>query len=190
VKFIRTFIAIELPTETRDHLFQTGKKMAVNVPDRVVRWVAPENIHLTLRFLGDTAEDKLSLIAAELDSISQDFQPFNLYLNELGCFPNRKRPRVIWAGLEGDLNALRGLQSRIEEAVQALGWQGDGRPFRAHLTIGRVKDRSQARQLDWGQQLEKKIIPVSAVNLIESQLRPGGPVYTIRHVSHMVSSGQ
>ena len=159
--------------------------MAENISNRAVRWVAPENMHLTLRFLGDTPEDKLTIISAELDTITKDFQPFSLYLDQLGCFPNRKRPRVIWAGLSGDLKTLNALQSRIEKVVQSLGWEGENRPFRAHLTIGRVKDSSQANRLDWDQQLEKQQISVSAVNLIESQLRPSGPVYTIRHESKL-----
>jgi 2'-5' RNA ligase len=183
VKNLRTFIAIELPAETRSYLFQSGQKMAENVPSRAVRWVAPENMHLTLRFLGDTPEDKLPMIAAELDAITQEFQSFELYLNEIGCFPNRKRPRVVWVGLAGDLKSLNALQGRIEQAVQALGWQAEGRPFRAHLTIGRVKDQSQAARLSWEQQLEQKAVSVSAINLIESMLRPSGPVYTIRHKS-------
>jgi 2'-5' RNA ligase len=187
---LRTFIAIELPPDTREYLFQTGKKMAVNISDRAVRWVAPENMHLTLRFLGETAEDKLPLISQALDNITSDFQPFNLFLNELGCFPNRKRPRVIWAGISGEMKILNALQRRIEDAVQALGWQGEKRPFRGHLTIGRVKDQSQGRQLKWDLSLEKREIPVSAVNLIESQLRPSGPVYTIRHCSFLENSGQ
>lgn len=161
--------------------------MAVNVSDRAVRWVAPENIHLTLRFLGDTAEDMLPRVAAELDAVAQNFQPFSLYLDQLGCFPNRKRPRVIWASLSGDLKTLNALQSGIETTVQSLGWEADNRPFRAHVTIGRMKDRSQAKKLVWEQRLEKTVVPVSAVNLIESQLRPDGPVYTIRHSSLLLT---
>lgn len=162
--------------------------MAEHISDRAVRWVAPENMHLTLRFLGDTPEDKLPVIAAELDAITQQFQPFELHLDQLGCFPNRKRPRVIWAGLSGELKTLNALQSRIEKAVQSLGWEGENRPFQAHLTIGRVKDSSQAARLSWQQPLEKQVVPVSAVNLIESQLRPSGPVYTIRHSSLLANS--
>lgn len=188
MKQIRTFIAVELPAEIRTYLFQTGKKMAVNISERAVRWVAPENIHLTLRFLGDTPEDKLPVIAAELDTISRAFQPFTLSLDQLGCFPNRKRPRVIWAGLSGDLKRLNALQSEIENAVQSLGWEGENRPFRAHLTIGRVKDNRQAKKLIWDQVLEKKAIPVSAVHLIESRLRPDGPVYMVQHSSLLVNS--
>lgn len=190
VKLLRTFIAIELPPDTQAYLFQTGKKMAAQISSRAVRWVAPENMHLTLRFLGDTAEDKLPLIAADLDKICQEFELFNLHLNEIGCFPNRKRPRVIWAGLAGGVKKLMALQGQIETAVQALGWQEDNRPFRAHLTIGRVKDQNQAKHLVWDQALEKKAVPVSAVNLIESQLRPTGPVYTVRHCSYLVNCEQ
>jgi 2'-5' RNA ligase len=190
VKLLRTFIAIELPPDTQAYLFQTGKKMAAHISDRAVRWVAPENIHLTLRFLGDTTEDKLPLISAELDKICQDFQPFLLYLSELVGFPNQKRPRDIWADLSGDLKKLMALQSQIESFVQSFGWQGENRPFQAHLTIGRVKDQNQAKQLIWDEPIEKKAVPVSAVNLIESRLYPTGPVYTVRHRSILVNSGQ
>ncbi|MFZ0544737.1 MAG: RNA 2',3'-cyclic phosphodiesterase [Candidatus Promineifilaceae bacterium] len=185
MKLLRTFIAIELPPEVRTYLFQTGQKMAGNVSNRAVRWVAPENMHLTLRFLGDTPKGKLPDITAELDAITRDFQPIRLHLDEIGCFPNRKRPRVIWAGLAGETQQLNALQHRIEMAVESLGWKGEKRLFRPHLTIGRVKDSSQANRLAWEQQLERKAVAVTAVNLIESLLRPHGPVYTIRHVSSL-----
>jgi 2'-5' RNA ligase len=185
VKLLRTFIAIELPGETRDYLFQTGRKMGTAVSDRTVRWVSPENMHLTLRFLGDTAADKLPLIADTLDKICADFQPFNLHLDTLGCFPNRIRPRVIWAGLGGDLKTLNSIQHRIEKAIQTMGWPAENRPFQAHLTIGRVKDQAEAGRLAWEQPLEKNLVQVSAVHLIESQLRPNGPVYTINHSANL-----
>lgn len=185
MKQIRTFLAIELSAEIRSYLFQSGQKMMGDLPRKVVRWVAPENMHLTLRFLGDTPENLLPKISAELDAITSQHQPFNLHLDQLGCFPNQKRPRVIWASLDGKLAPLYAIQNKIESAVQTLGWKREKRPFRPHLTLGRVKDPNQAFRLLWTQQLEKKEFSVSAIYLIESQLRPDGPVYTIRHSSEL-----
>jgi 2'-5' RNA ligase len=183
VKILRTFIAIELPTEIRQYLFQSGQRMMAETPPKAVRWVASENMHLTLRFLGDTPADKLPAISAELEAIANQFPPFSLHLDQLDGFPNQKRPRVISVSLAGETMPLQTIQSQIERAVQTLGWKREKRPFRPHLTLGRVKDQNQAHRLSWNQTLERNEFVVSAVNLIESQLRPGGPVYTIRHRS-------
>jgi 2'-5' RNA ligase len=185
VSIIRSFIAIERPAEIRAYFHQIGRFMSSNIPQGAVRWVAPDNIHLTLRFLGDTPEDKLPFVSAALDTIAVRYTPVSLHLDQVGCFPNRKRPRVIWVGLAGDLQFLNALQTEVEKAVQSLGWPAEGRPFRAHLTIGRVKDSSQAARLLWNQSLEKKEVPVSAVHLIESRLTPTGPIYTTRHSSSL-----
>lgn len=186
MKQIRTFIAIELPADIRRYLFQSGQQMSTDLPRGVVRWVAAENMHLTLRFLGDTAEDNLPEIAAQLDAITGQHQAFSLHLDQLGSYPNQKRPRIVWVGLGGELDTLNTLQSQIENAVQVMGWQREKRPFRPHLTLGRVKNPNLAHHLSWTQQLEKKEFLVSAVYLIESQLQRQGPVYTIRHSSKLI----
>ncbi len=147
-------------------------------------------MHLTLRFLGDTPENKLSEISAELDAITSHFQPFTLQLAQLGSYPNKIRPRVIWAGLSGETTTLKALQSQIATAIHRLGWQKENRPFRPHLTLGRIKDKSQAHRLTWNIPLENKAFTISAINLIESQLRPTGPIYTIQHSSFLVGSEQ
>jgi 2'-5' RNA ligase len=183
VKLLRTFIAIELPADIRHYLAQSGPQLTTGIPDKGVRWVAPENMHLTLRFLGDTAEDKLPQISAELDTITSQFQPFSLHLDQLGCFPNPKRPRVIWVSLAGALTPLQAIQKSIETAVNSLGWKREKRPFRPHLTLGRVRDKVHAAPLSFEQRLNPMEFSVTAVNLIESQLQPTGPIYTIRQSS-------
>ncbi len=187
---IRAFIAVALPTAVQVELSRVNDVLAGQVPPRSVRWVPPHLMHLTLRFLGDAAVATLPTLATALDGIAAHHAPFTLALSELGCFPNRQRPRVIWAGLTGDVAAAQALQADIERAVQGLGWAAEQKPFRAHLTLGRVQDgRPQdgrsLRDISWGTEVRKLAVPVTAVHLIESQLRPSGPLYTTRHTSQL-----
>lgn len=185
MKMIRAFIAISLPDEAKIELGRVAAALAHQMPARSVRWVKPELIHVTLRFLGKTAVTQLPIIAAELDHVAANHAPFSLHLNGLGCFPNRQRPRVIWAGLAGELAQVKALKQGIDEVLSPLGWEQGKRPFRAHLTLGRVKDSHKLRGVAWGAEVEQALVPVTAVHLIESQLRPAGPVYTVRHTSHL-----
>jgi RNA 2',3'-cyclic 3'-phosphodiesterase len=187
-KQIRLFIAISLPDTVRAVLGQANTALAAQVPPRAVRWVKPELMHVTLRFLGDTAVSHLPTLIAELDRVSAPQKPFSLVVSGLGCFPNRKRPRVIWAGLQGDLAQARALAASINAFLSSLGWEVETRPFRPHLTLGRVKNSRKLQGLDWGIEIEKMVVGVTAVHLIESQLKPSGPVYTVRHTSYLAGS--
>lgn len=180
---IRAFIAIALPQEVTAVLAQLSHTLSKQTPDRAVRWVEPERMHLTLRFLGDTAVAQLTAIAAELDRVTITHSPFPLHLHEIGCFPNRKRPRVIWAGLAGESRSLQDLKSDIDAFLLPMGWERENRPFKAHLTLGRVKDSHQLQDIHWGIPIPKAKWQVTAVHLIESQLRPQGPHYITRHSS-------
>ena len=182
---IRAFIAIDLPQNLKTELAQTGKRLARQLPDGSVRWVKPERMHLTLRFLGDTAVTQLPAIATQLDELAAHHTPFNLHLDKLGCFPNRKRPRVIWAGMAGNTNALLAFKQDLDERLASLGWEEEGRPYQAHLTLGRVKNSRAVSQVKWGVEMEKAGMGVTAVHLIESQLQRNGPIYTIRHTSQL-----
>lgn len=179
---IRAFIAVELPEAVRQFLYETALSLADRVPAGAVRWVKPGAMHLTLHFLGDTPVDKLPALGAGLDRVVGHRPSFALHLGELGCFPNPRRPRVIWAGVAGTGPALADLKRAVDEMLAPLGWAPeDDKPFQAHLTLGRVKHSNQLIQLPWGERLAPRPVPVDAIYLIESQLRPDGPVYTIRH---------
>ncbi len=182
---IRTFIAIHLSDSVQSELSKVQNNLKGQMPPDSVRWVKPEQIHLTLRFLGATAVSQLPHLVTALDAITLQHEPFTLQLSNLGCFPNQKRPRVIWAGIEGNLQAARALKAEIETAVAELGWEKDARSFRPHLTIGRVKESRQLQAIRWGSEINELEIPVSAVHLIESQLTRSGPIYTVRHSSHL-----
>lgn len=179
---IRAFIAVELPEAVRQFLYETALSLADRVPAGAVRWVKPGAMHLTLHFLGDTPVDKLPALSAGLDSVVRSRPSFGLQLGELGCFPNPRRPRVIWAGVVGTGPALADLKRAVDEMLAPLGWAPENdKPFQAHLTLGRVKHSNQLIQLPWGERLAPRPVPVNAVYLIQSQLNPDGPVYTIRH---------
>jgi 2'-5' RNA ligase len=188
MKMIRAFVAIDLPEDVKNALGEVSRQLANQVPTGSVRWVKPERMHLTVRFLGDTAVSQLPQISSTLDDMAKQHPPFSLHLSHLGCFPNERRPRVIWVGLQGNTNALLSLKQDVDQALAPLGWEVEKRPFRAHLTLGRVKDARKLADVKWGVDVEKLVVPVTAVKLIESQLRPLGPLYIIRHESKLLDS--
>jgi 2'-5' RNA ligase len=183
MKSIRAFIAITLPQLAVAALGSIGQQLAQSAPPGAVRWLRPETMHLTLRFLGESPVDRLDELAGRLDEVAAGHAPFELRLGRLGCFPNLKRPRVLWVGLEGESGKAEALAHGVEATVQALGWEPESKPFRPHLTIGRVKDGRGLERLAWDTKVEPAAVPVMAIHLIESQLRPSGPLYTIRHTS-------
>jgi 2'-5' RNA ligase len=182
---IRLFIAIDLPERVKDVLTETAVRLSKNVPDRAVRWVNRAQMHLTLRFLGDTAVAQLPALQDQLTQLTAHYPAFQLRLDGLGAFPNRQRPRVVWVGLAGELAGLQPMQAELEERVVGLGWQREERPFSPHVTLGRVKDAGRVQALDWSVGLAELGVPVTAVQLVQSELRPSGPVYTVRHVAYL-----
>ncbi len=177
---IRLFVAIDLPEEVKDLLAATAVQLGHHLPKRAVRWVHREQMHLTLRFLGDTAVAQLPGLQQELTQLAAQHQPFRLRLSGVGAFPNQKRPRVVWVGLAGDVAPLKLLQSELEDRMVGLGWSREKRLFNPHLTLGRVKDAGQARRLHWDVQVAEVKFGVTAVQLVQSELRPSGAVYTVR----------
>lgn len=184
---IRAFIAIDLSDEAKAVLADVSGALASQTPQGVVKWVEPHRMHLTLRFLGNTPLDRLDELTDALDEAAQTHAPFTLRLDALGCFPNERRPRVVWVGVEGDLAQAEALRAAIEERVRLLGWEPEEKPFRPHLTLGRVKDRKATIDLPWGQGVAPANITVEEVVLFESQLRRSGPRYIVRHVSRLGS---
>ncbi|MDT8306761.1 MAG: RNA 2',3'-cyclic phosphodiesterase [Anaerolineae bacterium] len=182
---IRAFIAIKLPADVQEVLRAVSEELAPRLPDRAVTWVRPERMHLTLRFLGDTPVAQLEDLVVALDAVAAKEQPFTLQLGQLGAFPNQRRPRVIWVGLAGEVEAATTLQQALDTALVPLGWQPDSKKFSPHLTLGRVKRKDDRINLPWGQAVVPTAFTVSEIHLMESQLRPQGPLYTVRHSSRL-----
>ena len=177
---IRAFIALELPDQARldiaavqNDLTSAGLKL---------RWVKPQNIHLTLKFLGDVDRAKITDICDSITSVACQHQSFNLQPKGLGCFPGVKNPRVIWTGVSGTLDALKTLQADVEKTLIPHGFKAERRPFRGHLTIARVKSRLNpgklAQALRNYSDFRSDIFAVKQVTLYQSLLEPEGPLYT------------
>jgi len=182
---IRLFIAIDLPEAVKAVLLETAAHMGRQLSNRAVRWVKPAQMHLTLRFLGDTAVSQLPALQSQLTQLTSQHTSFRLHLNGVGAFPNRKRPRVVWVGLDGDVAVLQTMQAELEEQIMQLGWSREKRPFSPHVTLGRVKDAKKVQALDWHVALERLVFEVTAVQLVQSDLRPSGAVYTVRHLAQL-----
>lgn len=185
---IRTFIALHLPPAVEQTLLGTIHHYRPRFPAGSVRWVRPDQLHVTLRFLGETAVSLLPTIQQQLDQIASHHAPLTLALGQLGCFPNCQRPRIFWVGLEGELERLHALQQEIEAMANQLGWAREKRPFSPHLTLGRSKDGQPPQGAAWRGPVTRgeTQMQLAAVALVESQLHPSGAVYTVRHVSHLL----
>ncbi len=182
---IRAFIAIQLPPEVRSALNVHSQALAAQVPLGSVRWVKPEALHLTLAFLGDTAVSLLPQVQAEMDRASARLVPFALLVSGFGCFPNCRRPRVLWAGISGDVAAARALKAQLDDGLARLGWPTEEREFTPHLTLGRVKDGRLLHDQRWPETLPAYAVPVNRIHLMQSVLRPEGPRYSVRHTSYL-----
>lgn len=180
----RLFIAINPPEKLRDllqqqqyRLFELGLK---------VKWVERENLHLTLEFLGDTELAKLSTLRNILSQAVESSDALSLRLKGMGAFPNLHQPRVIWAGLEGQVSKLVELQQRIRQGLQDGGLPFDRKPFNPHLTLGRVKDIRPGFSSEHLNQVISSIKDqpseswsVNRVDLMQSELGGPAPRYTI-----------
>jgi 2'-5' RNA ligase len=179
---IRAFIAIELPDAVKRTATGVSTQLAAAVPDGSVRWVKPNAMHLTLRFLGDTAESLVPALSQAMDQAVAAQPAFTLALGQLGAFPIPQRPRVLWLGLRPVPPAAFGaLKTAVDAALVPLGWAAETKPFTAHLTLGRVRDGRRLERVPWDLSVPTAAFPVGAIHLIESDLRPDGPRYTVRH---------
>ncbi len=181
---LRAFIALSVPPEAQRVLEPTVQRVSAVAPG-AVRWVNLDGLHLTLKFLGNVDAGRVDGIAQGMRLACRDLVPFELTLSELGVFPNESRPRVVWAGVQGDLDPLIKLQAAIEAAMAGLGFAPEKRPFAPHLTLGRVQERaSSAQRSRLGRAVATCLIEASQpwlveeVHLVRSDLGPQGAAYT------------
>lgn len=178
---IRSFLAFELPPEIRGQIGAVSKELQkTRMP---VRWVKEENIHLTMIFLGSLNEDVIDEIKERVPSVVKGFSTIKTRLNGVGVFPHWRKPRVIWAGLDGEIERLSNLRDELQAELKVLGPGQEKRPFRPHLTIGRFKGRVDRDEdlkwiLDRYQDISSDLCSLNELILFKSDLRPDGPVYT------------
>jgi 2'-5' RNA ligase len=180
---VRAFIAIELDKRLCGKLGELQDRLRADVPSGLVRWVRPEAMHLTLKFLGDVPVEQVPAIAQAMRQACDKHPPFAGTLSELGCFPNADRPRVVWVGIQDVSGVLAVLQRDVDRAVAALGFEPERRRFHPHLTLGRVKSRDREAVAVLGEYISRARVKVgtiqaNAVHLMRSDLLPGGAVYT------------
>ncbi len=180
---IRAFIAITPPTtlqQTMAEVRQVFERLSVPW-----RWVTPDHIHLTLRFLGNVSDESVSSLHQAMAQTAQGQTAFPLRARALGCFPHPARARVLWVGLDDPSQALERLNERLMAALIPLGFPSEDRPFHPHLTLARAQNRVPSSRLlpmlqtyqnrDFGEFL------VMQIHLVQSQLHRGGALHTILH---------
>ena len=181
---VRSFIAIELPDELKVGLAELEAQLKQGKPPSV-KWVDPSSIHLTLKFLGNIAVDRISAITRAMEEATRELSPFQLKVTGLGVFPNLKRVQVVWVGIGGEVDKLGQLQQRIESNLVPLGFTAESRRFTPHLTLARLRDRASADERQrFGQLIASTkfeavyTIKVDALNLMRSQLTREGAIYS------------
>lgn len=177
---IRAFIAIKPPQRVIAQITDLQQRMAAAVSG--VRWVRTEGIHLTLKFLGDVEAARVENVGAALAEAAAVIEPFSLAVKGVGVFASIKRPRVIWAGTVDPDHRLSALQQAVESRLAPLGFAEERRPFRGHLTLGRVKTRLDSTALmdilNRERGFEIDPFPVGQATLFQSRLKPAGAEYT------------
>lgn len=182
---LRTFIAVELDEPLRIAIGRVQSKWKKQAPGGSVKWVSPQAMHLTLKFLGDTPANRVAEVKAALKRAATGIEPFEISIEGRGCFPNFNRPRVLFLGVRERGQMLRRLQAAVEQEVAPLGWPTEEGNFVPHMTLGRIArsaGRSQAEAV--GRFVQSLVVEqvgaqrVTDVYYIKSELQPGGPVYT------------
>lgn len=195
-QFIRAFLAIDFDDNIKQYLSEAQDMLRPLFTDYRVNWVRPEQMHLTLRFLGDITPEQVTELT-EACVFIRSYKPFQLELTGPGCFPSRENPRVVWIGCQCP-DELFLLQEKIERTARAFGLEPETKLFSPHLTLGRVKDFSQRSgkpgRTDWGSaerffetQAEKHTQIVRYVRLYRSRLSGQGASYSVLHDFHFSS---
>lgn len=200
MSLLRAFIAIEIPHSIKQAVHQATSTLRAEL-GTCIRWVSPANIHLTMKFLGDTSPSQVDLLTQTLRAEADSVPAFDVHVGGLGSFPNTKRARVVWIGVQAPAG-MDALARGIESACVRLGYESEKRGFSPHLTIGRVRqDASTADAQKIRRALEAATIDslgtarVDSVHLFKSDLKSDGAVYTklssapLRNVIASTSTG-
>lgn len=191
---MRSFIALDLPAEARQAAAQVTAGLKNCGAD--VKWVRPQAMHLTLKFLGEVDSGRVGELSRALERACEGFETLELELSGCGAFPGLARPQVIWVGLAGELDPLRRLAAAVEQQMQALGFAPERRPFKPHLTLGRVRRGRRGRKGGGGggggmAELKRRLAGLASwrgprftagkLALFQSTLTPQGAIYQVLH---------
>ena len=177
---IRSFIAIDVPSLVLAQIGQLQEELRHTKAD--VKWVRPESIHLTLKFLGTVPEEVLEKISLAISPVISSWELFDLRIHGLGCFPSSRNPRVLWLGIDRGTEQISPLQEAIEKKAVEVSFPPEPRSFTPHLTIGRVRSFKGKGALTQAIETHKNVeigaFQAKEVFLIRSELTPLGAIYT------------
>jgi RNA 2',3'-cyclic 3'-phosphodiesterase len=183
---MRLFIALELEPAVRERLSLTQVELRRSLDARWVRWVQPQSIHLTIKFLGEVEAAQVREISSAIEAEAVCHGPSRFTVAGVGAFPNPERARVLWVGLQDPAGSLAGLHTGMEAALGGVGFGREGRAYTPHLTLGRVRDgigrealAQLAQALSAFPGFEPMVSSSDQVILVRSELRPDGAAYTI-----------
>ncbi len=180
-KRMRVFCAVELPAEVRQRAAEHAARLRERFKEVRASWPRAENLHLTLKFLGEIEENRVALLRGAAARAAEESQPFELTVEGAGAFPPRGAPRVLWLGVEDGTGGLARLHSRLEAECAAAGFEREERPFHPHLTLARLRAPQGARPLAQFHQetgFPAAQFPVTELVVMLSELGPGGSRYT------------
>jgi len=184
MSLLRTFIAVEIPSQVQKKIQEAVELLRKELGSTLIRWVPAQNIHITLKFLGDVSPASVDHLTQMLRTEADSMSAFDIAISGLGSFPSLRRPRVLFIGIQAPAE-LEALYRGIEAACSRLGYESEGRDFSPHLTIGRVRqdasatDQQRIRRVLEGTTIDSLgIARVNSVHLYKSELKPSGSVYT------------
>lgn len=184
-KLIRAFISVEIPDEIKGAL--QGIQQAFRESGDRVTWVRPQGMHITLKFLGDIEEESIPGIGAWMQKAVDGIEPFVIHLVGTGVFPGMKKPRVLWAGIREGAEDLKKIQEDLDSRLSEIGFPREARPFRPHMTMGRIKEIHDPKRLkariERYREAEIGSMRAASIHLFQSQLRPDGAFYTEKYAA-------
>lgn len=182
---VRAFIAIQFPNSVKIRVAQAIKPLREQVGADWVRWVDPDLYHLTVKFLGEVTQHDIEQIKRVVENLARDGSSFETHVGEFGVFPNTRRPRVLWVGLQEPTGAMRSLQRKIEDHLEPLGFEKERRKFHPHITVARVRrgaSRNDLRRLSAALErfslAQLAAVHTDQIHLVQSELTPEGPIYS------------
>jgi 2'-5' RNA ligase len=178
----RLFVAVELPPPVRRKLIEHIERLRHSVPNARASWIRDENLHLTLKFLGEIPVMNAEKLSAAVSIATTRVEPFEIVVGGCGAFPPRGQPRVLWIGIEDPVGKLVELHRALEDECAKAGFPREARPFHPHLTIARIRKPHDSRQLVAVHQemgFDRETVPASELALIKSELRSEGSRHTV-----------
>jgi 2'-5' RNA ligase len=176
----RLFVGVELSDQVRLLLEHLSKQMSEHVDD--AKWIPRENMHITVKFLGDTPDAKIEAIKTVLYEVAERFRRFSITLDKPGCFPKPEKANVLWVGLRFGASELEALAKEVDASLSKLGYDTEKRAFRPHITVARIKTPANVCQLfdnlDYSA-IKGSVVNISALTLFKSVLSPKGAKYEV-----------